>query len=72
MSCWCVLNAGEIRGTEVRYLQAVKTPVHTTITRVMAGIDGNHESIFLRGLAVGQGKYRNEFLPARLNDDELQ
>jgi quercetin dioxygenase-like cupin family protein len=65
-------NRGEIRGTDVRYLQDVTTPVHTTITRVMAGIDGNHEGMFLRGLTVGQcWMYRNEFLPARLNDDEL-
>ena len=63
---------GEIRGTEVRYLQDVTTSVHTTITRAMAGIDDNHEGMFLRGLTVGQcWMYRNEFPPARLNDDEL-
>ena len=65
-------DRGEVRGPDVRYLQDVQTPVQTEITRMSAGVDGNHEGMFLRGLLLGERwLYRNPYLPARLNDDEL-
>lgn len=63
---------GEIKDTEVRYLQDFRTPMFDEIRRVSAGEGGNLEGQFLRGLvAGGEWVYRNEFLPGRLNDDEL-
>ena len=63
---------GELRDDEVRYLQDYRTPMRQPITRVAAGGPGSHEGMFLRGLVAGdRWLYRNEFLPARLADDEL-
>ncbi len=63
---------GELRDEEVRYLQDYRTPMRQPITRVAAGGPGSHEGMFLRGLVAGdRWVYRNEFLPARLADDEL-
>jgi hypothetical protein len=42
------------------------------IRRIVAGENGNLEGLFLRGLTLGdRWLYRNPFLPARLNDDEI-
>lgn len=63
---------GEIADTRLRYLLDHRTPMESSIERVVAGTDGNHEGMFLRGLvAAGRWVYRNPFLPARLTDDEL-
>ncbi|KNC20123.1 oxidoreductase [Arthrobacter sp. RIT-PI-e] len=63
---------GEVKDTEVRYLQDFRTPMFHEIRRVSAGEGGNLEGQFLRGLVAGDAwVYRNEFLPGRLNDDEL-
>ncbi len=65
-------DRGEIKDTEVRYLQDFRTPMFHEIRRVSAGEGGNLEGQFLRGLTAGDDwVYRNGFLPARLNDDEL-
>ena len=65
-------DRGEIKDTEVRYLQDFRTPMFNEIRRISAGEGGNLEGQFLRGLVAGdQWVYRNEYLPGRLNDDEL-
>jgi predicted dehydrogenase len=63
---------GELADTRLRYLLDHRTPMESSIERVVAGTDSNHEGMFLRGLvAAGRWVYRNPFLPARLTDDEL-
>lgn len=63
---------GEINNTEVRYLEDYLTPIQYSIRRVDAGEDTNLEGHFLRGLLAGDSwVYRNEFIPARLMDDEI-
>lgn len=65
-------DRGEIRGSEVRHLADVRTPLVQDIRRVGAGENGNLEGLFLRGLTLGdRWLYRNPFLAARLNDDEI-
>jgi len=65
-------DRGEIRGTTVRHLADVRTPLTQDIHRVAAGESGNLEGFFLRGLTLGdRWLYHNPFLPARLNDDEI-
>jgi predicted dehydrogenase len=65
-------DRGELRDTDLRYLQDFRTPLRGTIQRIEAGQAGNHEGMFLRGLvADGKWLYSNPFLPARLADDEL-
>jgi hypothetical protein len=65
-------DRGEINDLEVRSLQDFRTPMFHTIRRVDTGQGGNLEGHFLRGLIAGdEWVYRNPFLPARLNDDEL-
>jgi predicted dehydrogenase len=62
---------GEINGSQVRYLQDFRTPIHFELHREDAGIDGNLEGYYHKGI-IGQGKwwYSNPFAPARLYDDE--
>ncbi|WP_150309271.1 Gfo/Idh/MocA family protein [Planctomonas psychrotolerans] len=65
-------DRGEISNTEVRFLHDFRTPMLHTIQRMSAGEGGNLEGQFLRGLIAGdEWVYRNEFLPARLSDDEI-
>jgi hypothetical protein len=65
-------DRGEITDLQVRYLQDFRTPMFQEIRRVETGQGGNLEGRFLRGLIAGdEWVYRNPFLPARLNDDEL-
>ena len=57
-------DRGEIRGTRVRHLADVRTPLVQDIRRVVAGENGNLEGLFLRGLTLGdRWLYRNPFLP---------
>ncbi|MET4781131.1 Gfo/Idh/MocA family oxidoreductase [Glaciihabitans sp. UYNi722] len=63
---------GELRDTDVHYLADYRSPVHDSIERIAAGSPGNHEGMFLRAFQLGEHQlYSNEFLPARLADDEL-
>ncbi len=65
-------DRGELRGTRVRHLADVRTPLVQDIHRVVAGENGNLEGLFLRGLTLGdRWLYHNPFRPARLNDDEI-
>jgi predicted dehydrogenase len=65
-------DLGELRDTELRYVEDFRTPMRSEIRRIEAGQAGNHEGMFLRGLVEGGNwLYRNPFLPARLADDEL-
>lgn len=65
-------DRGELRDTELRYVEDFRTPMRSAIHRLDAGHAGNHEGMFLRGLVEGGNwLYRNPFLPARLADDEL-
>lgn len=63
---------GEIENGEVRYLRRFDEPVFGSLRRVMTGEGGNLEGMFLRGILLGdEWVFRNPFLPARLNDDEI-
>ena len=63
---------GEIHNQEVRLLLDYQTPLKVTLQREMAGANGNLEGFYLKGLtARGQWLYENQFLPARLSDDEI-
>lgn len=65
-------DRGEINNLEVSYLQDFRTPMFQTIRRVDTGEGGNLEGRFVRGLIAGdEWVYTNQFMPARLNDDEL-
>lgn len=65
-------DLGELRDEEVRSLRDFRTPLRQPITRVAAGGSGSHEGLFLRALVLGDTTvYENDFLPARLADDEL-
>ena len=65
-------DRGELRDETVRRMVDHRTPLRTRIERLAAGGPGNHEGMFLRGLTLGdRWLYRNEFLPARLPDEEL-
>jgi hypothetical protein len=63
---------GEIKDGQVRYLQDVATPVEMVLRRVDAGLDGNLEGYYHKGILAGdEWVYRNPFVPARLTDDEI-
>lgn len=63
---------GEIENTEVRWLRRFDEPVFGSLRRVMTGEGGNLEGMFLRGILLGdEWVFRNPFLPARINDDEI-
>ncbi|MHA7191918.1 Gfo/Idh/MocA family protein [Arthrobacter sp. MDT2-16] len=65
-------DRGEINDLDVRYLADYRTPVLTSLRRVAAGQGGNLEGFFLRGITAGtEWVFTNDFIPARLNDDEL-
>ncbi|MDB4886684.1 MAG: oxidoreductase [Gemmatimonadetes bacterium] len=65
-------DRGEISDTEVRSLLDFRTPMFSDIRRVDAGEGGNLEGKFLRGITTaGAWEYNNDFIPARLSDDEL-
>lgn len=65
-------DRGEIRDLDVRYLRDFRTPVWTTIRRIDTGEGGNLEGKFLRGMLAGdEWVFGNDFMPARLSDDEI-
>lgn len=65
-------SRGELRDETVRYLDGFRTPAVARLERLDAGGAGNHEGLFLRGYALnGARMYSNDYLPARLPDDDL-
>lgn len=63
---------GELRDETVRYLDDFRTPAVARLERLDAGGAGNHEGLFLRGYTLnGARVYSNDYLPARLPDEEL-
>ncbi|MEH3088394.1 MAG: Gfo/Idh/MocA family oxidoreductase [Microbacterium arborescens] len=63
---------GEIENDEVRWLRRFDDPAFASLRRVMTGAGGNLEGMFLRGITLGdEWAFRNPFLPARINDDEI-
>lgn len=65
-------DRGEIVNERAAYLQDYRTPIDVTFTRHSAGIDGNLEGNFLKGIqAGGRWWYHNPTIPAELSDDEI-
>jgi len=63
---------GEIINDRVHYLKDFRTPVALDLDRQMAGLDGNLEGSFFKGIRVGEEwVYRNPFAPASLTGDEI-
>jgi len=63
---------GEIDGTRVRYLVDYQTPVALDLRREDAGVDGNLEGYYHKGILAGATwLYRNPLAPGRLSDDEI-
>jgi predicted dehydrogenase len=63
---------GEINNTQVLYLADYLTPITYELVRQDAGIAGNLEGYYHKGiLAGGEWIYKNPFAPARLSDDEI-
>lgn len=63
---------GEIVDERAVYLQDVVTPIVVTLTRHSAGINGNLEGHYLKGIQAGERwLYRNPLAPARLSDEEI-
>jgi predicted dehydrogenase len=65
-------DRGEINNTRIKYLQDFSTPITLDLLRQDAGEEGNLEGYYHTGILAGdEWVYRNPFIPARLNDDEL-
>lgn len=65
-------HRGEINNLDLRYLADFQTPIFSDFRRIMTGAGGNMEGLFLRGILAGdEWVHTNDFMPARLNDDEL-
>ncbi len=66
-------DKGEIVNDEIRYLRNFKTPIETNLKRINAGENGStHEGYYLKGILCGEELvYKNNFIPARLMDDEI-
>ncbi len=63
---------GEINNTQVLYLADYLTPITYELVRQDAGIAGNLEGYYHKGILAGsEWIYKNPFIPARLNDDEI-
>jgi predicted dehydrogenase len=63
---------GEIVNGRLAYLEDYQTPIYADLKRVDAGLEGNLEGYYHKGiLAGGEWVYRNPFVPARLTDDEI-
>lgn len=63
---------GEINNMQVRYLKNFLTPMRSELERQDSSQIGYMEGFFHRGYTVeGEWVYRNPFVPARLNDDEI-
>lgn len=66
-------DKGEIVNNEIRYLKDFKTLIETNFKRINAGENGStHEGYYLKGILCGEELvYKNNFIPARLMDDEI-
>ncbi|MBA2396275.1 MAG: Gfo/Idh/MocA family oxidoreductase [Ktedonobacteraceae bacterium] len=63
---------GEINNTQVLYLADYLTPITYELVRQDAGIAGNLEGYYHKGILAGsEWIYKNPFIPARLSDDEI-
>lgn len=63
---------GEINATRARYLLDYQTPITLDFVRQDAGINGNLEGFYHKGILAGnEWMYKNPFIPARLSDDEI-
>jgi hypothetical protein len=63
---------GEIINDRIYYLKDFRTPVELTMRREFAGVDGNLEGNFFKGIQVGEDwVFRNPFAPASLSGDEI-
>jgi predicted dehydrogenase len=63
---------GELRDDTVHHLAEAGRSVTLSLARESTGIDGDLEGSFLRRIALGaEVVYENQFIGARLNDDEL-
>ncbi len=63
---------GEIQGNKVSYLADYLTPIRLTLLRHEAGLEGNLEGEYLKGLQLGERMvYSNPLAPATLPDDEI-
>ena len=64
---------GEIKNERVTYMLDALTPAEFELKREMTGAGVDLQGLFLRGVSGGQAGwlYKNEFMPARLYDDEL-
>jgi hypothetical protein len=63
---------GEIVNQQVAYLEDYLTPVYLDLKRVDAGLAGNLEGYYHKGIvAGGEWVYRNPYTPGRLTDDEI-
>ncbi len=63
---------GEISTNRVRYLLDYQTPITLDFIRQDTGTYGNIEGYYHKGILAGsEWVYKNPFVPARLNDDEI-
>ncbi len=63
---------GEIINDRVSYLKDFRTPIELDLDRQLAGLDGNLEGSYFKGVRVGEEwVYRNPFVPAPLTGDEI-
>ena len=57
---------------QVRYLADYRTPILFELRREDAGVDGNLEGHYHKGILAGERwVYRNPLAPGRLSDDEI-
>jgi predicted dehydrogenase len=63
---------GEIMNENGVYLQAYDRPIRVRFERLSAGINGNLEGNYLKGIQAGEEwVYRNPLAPAALSDEEI-
>jgi len=63
---------GEIVNYKVSYLKDFRTPVEFELIRKDAGLNGNLEGYYHKGIIAGEKWiYENPFVPARFTDDEI-
>lgn len=63
---------GEIFDEQLNYLKDYDMPVHMDLKRINKGEKENQEGYFLYGIIAGsEWVYQNQFMPARLYDDEI-
>jgi len=65
-------DKGEIVNYKVSYLKNFRTPVEFELNRKDAGLYGNLEGYYHKGILAGEEWiYENPFVPARFTDDEI-